>query len=818
MTPAVQRLFMAHQLTAEDAAKDPTWITESTTLMTNNCERIQLGYELMLAWARQNNKVIVAWDKFVYGPAWDNLTPEQAAHLRDTNPELREYFVQDMPCKITENVRASAGIANGTAGRYHALAYNQAMNKHERESFDAQLNAAEAGSIVLLPHPPSKVFVRIDMDVNANAYPEAWAIDRGLDYIVVPIGKCFRATSPSADAAIKIVADPAKGIHTCTIGHHGFRLENDLASTFVKVQGHTKKKVILQLNKRPRSRLTYESLYVGLSRVGNWSDWRIAPLHPSFTLEWLSDMAPHPAYVLWRQSLDEQGLFSEARCRQQAGAMGITDKPASKPRRRVFDITGAATRKPGAARAVRAPRKPRTTVVGTTQSRKRPHPSSANTESTTREASAPAARRGRPPAPPRAPRPAPPTEAEIHAHYHDRILAALTVADAEDWNAQSLDPPRPMQPVPAQYARDFASHPTVTAYLPHLVVGVQADDVQAPAMCHSGQWSDALSTNTCPTDCQLLAIHTMLCLSAHLRTKIQRVAHNQFDGHVAEQHPDAPSRARACAIAKALLRCHAYFLAKKFSAGRLVVLEQMLLHKIVRYPATLNRQINMHGTLHMPTLLERMDKSVCSLAKQITVECTAGQACRGEGAMYLGASRTQVKLSELHTPGRQRSPDFVSDLDDLLQPTFKQLPCQVAARQAFEIAIAGPINVDEVGLRANECQEIANIAESIEPTDYPLILSVGLGAERHDVLTYDAHDLPEHYTVRHGQHGITYRLINVAAYNFSNHFNCEWFVPAADGANTLKLHYDAIEPVRVSPYNPHDLSAFTPVHALYMRV
>ena len=80
------------------------------------------------------------------------------------------------------------------------------------------------------------------MDVNTNAYPEAWAIDRGLDYVLVPMGKCSKATYPSADGAIKIVAEPSKGIHTCALGHHGFRLENDLASTFVKVQGHTKKK------------------------------------------------------------------------------------------------------------------------------------------------------------------------------------------------------------------------------------------------------------------------------------------------------------------------------------------------------------------------------------------------------------------------------------------------------------------------------------------------------------------------------------------------------------------------------------------------
>jgi hypothetical protein len=413
----------------------------------------------------------------------------------------------------------------------------------------------------------------------------------------------------------------------------------------------------------------------------------------------------------------------------------------------------------------------------------------------------------------------PPTKEDICAHYHARIAAALTTADAEQWNAQSLDSPRrAMQPVPAQYARDFATHPTVQAYLSHLVVDIAPDAAQAPAMCHSGQWSDNLCTNTCPTDCQLMGIHNMLCYSPALHAKIDHVARGNFAGHVAMQHPDADSRARATAIANAVIRCHDYFLAKKFSAGRLVVLDQMLQHNIVRYPAGLHQRIDMHGSIHMPTLLACMDKSVCCLAKHVTTQCSAGQACSGVGNKYLGEGQTQLKLSQLDTPGRQRSQSFVNDLNDLLVPTFKVLPCQMAARNAFEIARAGPVEIDEDELRPDECRQDAHITESVELDDYPLILSVGLGAARNDQTYYNAHDLAQVYTLRRGQHDITYRLINVAAYDFAMHFNAEIIVPTDGDGPSMMMHYDAIESQRVTPYDPNDLTAFTPVHALFLRV
>jgi hypothetical protein len=156
-------------------------------------------------------------------------------------------------------------------------------------------------------------------------------------------------------------------------------------------------------------------------------------------------------------------------------------------------------------------------------------------------------------------------------------------------------------------------------------------------------------------------------------------------------------------------------------------------------------------------------------------------------------------------------------LDELLTPTFKQMPCQIAARTAFEIARAGAVEVDP-DMRADECQELANITESFEVQDYPLILSVGLGARAQDMLTYNAHELPERYSLQRGGQLIQYRLTCVACYDFRSHFNAEVFVPDAADGNALRIHYDAYEPTRTSPYDPHSMSAFTPVHAMYLRV
>jgi hypothetical protein len=60
-----------------------------------------------------------------------------------------------MKRQVVGRAGPAADIANGTAGRHHALAYNQAMTKRDRDLFDAQLNEAPPGTIVPLPHPPS---------------------------------------------------------------------------------------------------------------------------------------------------------------------------------------------------------------------------------------------------------------------------------------------------------------------------------------------------------------------------------------------------------------------------------------------------------------------------------------------------------------------------------------------------------------------------------------------------------------------------------------------------------------------------------------
>ena len=219
----------------------------------------------------------------------------------------------------------------------------------------------------------------------------------------------------------------------------------------------------------------------------------------------------------------------------------------------------------------------------------------------------------------------------------------------------------------------------------------------------------------------------------------------------------------------------------------------------------------------LPTLLAQIDKSVCCLAKHVTTQCAAGPGCTGIGNKDLSEGRTELKMSQLDVPGCQRSQSFVSDLNDLLVPQFKSFPCQVAARIAFEIGHAAPMELED-DLRPNECRHNANITESIELDDYPLILSVGLGALRFDQEFYQTDGLPKVYTLQRGHHSIVYRMVNVTNHDFAMHFNADLFVPSNEDGRTMTLHYDAIEGQRVVPYDPNCLTDFKPVHAMFLRV
>jgi hypothetical protein len=139
--------------------------------------------------------------------------------------------------------------------------------------------------------------------------------------------------------------------------------------------------------------------YVGLSRVGAWENFRIAPLHPGFTLEHFAHFKEHPAYTLWKNSLDEDGFFLADDCRRLSALTKTEPKPKRKaPAKRTVSASPA---KPVSLKA-RKPVTPRKQVAKTAA----PPPSSASPGKPVGKLPVPPHKPAcKPPAPPAAPPP-----------------------------------------------------------------------------------------------------------------------------------------------------------------------------------------------------------------------------------------------------------------------------------------------------------------------------------------------------------------------------------------------------------------------------
>lgn len=691
---------------------------------------------------------------------------------------------QPITCMVT-------GLANGTIGTYHSLSYAQEMSQVDIVAFETALANAEPGEILLLRLRPHKVFIEVKMNVNHVQFPEQWCLSRTPDHVIVPIGLCHAPTGPTSQGCITIVAEPLQQIPGFTLGHHGFRCEPLLACTYNKIQGQTVKRVILQLNKRHRNRLSYEALYVGLSRVDAWDSWRIAPLHAGYSLDWLANLAPHPGYALWRASL-VNGKFNLDKCRTEAALLGLNDQPAVKERKTMFEFTGKAKvttpKKPGRPRQPRTPSKPKAKTTSTVTS-----PTQPLTGSTGKPRRAPAGG-----APPRAP-PPPLTLDERQEHYNTKIDQALARANVEAWNAQSLERPRATASVPAAYVRDVYALPNMQL-LAHLIPPLPAPNAAtAPCIMYTGEWADHLVTNTCNLDAQLYSLHMVLCTHARLLQRITSLADGVLTPTLQSQHPTVADQTVAIGIAMGLKRFHEFFHAKKFAAGRLAVVDVLLKFGLYQYPQGLNEKINLFTDLQLGTLLHRMDRSLTLAGFETRRTCDQGPACT-EGNYHADST---LQFTSIGVRGCARRHDFVQELTERLNVPALNVPCQEAQN---------PLNLQ---INPAGCQGTVRQVTTLTHAHCPELLTIALGLRVDDRQFFRASDLPSVYRLETADHPVTYRLCNVTSYNLSNHF--EGVIYLNPGANAVAFRYDAREQHRLRPYDPNDRTNFKPTTAWYIK-
>jgi hypothetical protein len=259
-----------------------------------------LNRVLIRRWGIYTRNPVVVWRNPLSQDQVTVLTSREVGveHIYRTNHNgLFSYFVQGAPAYLTSNICPIKGLANGTQVKLHSLTWPE---NAPVATYLARIACAAPGEEVYIEIPPITINVQIPLsDREIQAWPREQTIVSNA--VVIPVKLSTR--------------DPTK-LHVCVnstwlpIKVRTHAIELGFAITFHKVQGKTLPRIILDLNNRPfKPQITFNMLLVGLSRVTSGQNFRILPLQPNASLEYLTNLKPDPLLSVWMAGFDTNGIW-----------------------------------------------------------------------------------------------------------------------------------------------------------------------------------------------------------------------------------------------------------------------------------------------------------------------------------------------------------------------------------------------------------------------------------------------------------------------------------------------------------------------------
>ena len=259
----------------------------ATILTTGNRERHEFNMLQSKKWAKYYKSNVIRWKRKINDRSWKGK-PKSGLSLDRVLQEscFWELFVAGIVGYLTINLNTELGLANGTQVKYHSVSF---ANADDLLEFNMKLQSAEPGATIDLDRPPDIINVELfpdlpgDDDKTRESNEEKrkqWKYGSVTDdgTIVIPI-----TTSMSKKFSMKWKPEIVRGFggYRCRpskvdCADH-FPLEPGFAVTLHKAQGRTIRKVVLCVSEHPMRllRLTWEGLYVGLSRIRSRHDIRL---------------------------------------------------------------------------------------------------------------------------------------------------------------------------------------------------------------------------------------------------------------------------------------------------------------------------------------------------------------------------------------------------------------------------------------------------------------------------------------------------------------------------------------------------------------
>jgi hypothetical protein len=292
--------------------KRDLWST-TPIAVTNNRTRHAINTQRIHTFAAQTGQPVLYWYNKLVGSLGQHFDdPSRASdllYLRERHPELKSSFVAGAPGHLLANMCPVKGYANGTPIIYHSLRFGSESDKDAAQAAIEEWGneGSQYAKGVLIPVPlvinvqvPSVVAIDANADERvdtADCLTTSRAMDT--DHTAPGMGRCvvipvpllhtlpnagrkryFTLELPRSQASWWTANTPTGKTSTIPLHHEMHPVTQAFALTFHKLQGQTREKIILNLNRVPRGMLgvSLRHMYVGFSRTRTRQGIRLFPM------------------------------------------------------------------------------------------------------------------------------------------------------------------------------------------------------------------------------------------------------------------------------------------------------------------------------------------------------------------------------------------------------------------------------------------------------------------------------------------------------------------------------------------------------------
>ena len=246
-----------------------------------------------------------------------------------------QIFFPGQKILVKRNINTPRRITNGAIGYDHSIVMSDLFTEHDKYEFDQRVQATLPGQICWLKTPPA--FRNVTVSVE-NVNDPTWPLDSiksGRDSLnsdeIVPGDIIVPIPAMKVLDGTNLTQKPRVGFSR-TIGVVQHSVQPAQAFTDFNIQGSTCKAVLLYMYKGAKPSVSFETMYVAMTRGSGAKSIRWIPPPIGTSLSFLCGLKPSINLKVWRNCYDSAEKFQSTLARTAALAFKLitaTPSPAT---------------------------------------------------------------------------------------------------------------------------------------------------------------------------------------------------------------------------------------------------------------------------------------------------------------------------------------------------------------------------------------------------------------------------------------------------------------------------------------------------------